>query len=455
MKHRQHGDKLLLILMFTLIISAMSALMFNFTLTDISKEYHITTAQVSWVTSIYGLIYGIGTVFYGKMADQYRLKNLITFGLLFFTVGSLIGLGSTSFWMVLAARSVQALGASVIPAISMLIPIRYFAPENRGVATGTIVVGLSLGNALGPIISALIVEFTHWRWLFFIPVFIVIVIPFYRKYLDDEQLLKNRKTDWIGGFMLSLTVTSILLWITNGSWWYSLIGCVTLLLFIVRIHKSSNPFIQPVLFRNKDYVVGLGISFLVNGMCTAIYFVIPLLLANVQQLQAGWIGFVMVPAAAVSALLGRYGGKIVDTKGNKPLFTIASCLLMVFFGAISILIGSSPYVIAILLIFGFLGQSYMMLSISNSISRTLPYDQVGVGMGFLMMLNFIAGSIGTGIYAKIVDIDAKVAIIPIQLYGPSIIYSNIFTLLVLLQLVTLMIYYLSQYVFQKRKVSHL
>ena len=109
---QQTGEKLMRIVMFTLVLSAMSVLMFNFVLPEISKAFDLTTAQASWVTSSYALIYGIGTVIYGRLADRYRLKNLLTFGLLFFAVGSLIGLASQTFWMVLVGRCLQAVGAA-------------------------------------------------------------------------------------------------------------------------------------------------------------------------------------------------------------------------------------------------------------------------------------------------------------------------------------------------------
>ncbi|MEW9674513.1 MFS transporter, partial [Ammoniphilus sp. 3BR4] len=207
---RQIGEKLMRIVMFTLALSAMSALMFNLVLPEIREAFGLTTAQVSWVTSSYALIYGIGTVIYGKLADRYKLKNLLTFGLLLFAVGSLTGLTSQTFWMVLVGRCLQAIGAAAIPATAMLIPVRYFAPERRGSATGTAFVGLALGSALGPVVSALILSIAHWRWLFCIPLFILITLPFYRKYLKDEQQGGSVKFDWVGGGLLAATVTLLL-----------------------------------------------------------------------------------------------------------------------------------------------------------------------------------------------------------------------------------------------------
>lgn len=113
---QEAGERLIRILAFTLVISVMSATMFNIVLPEIRKEFQLSFAQVSWVTSAFLLIYAIGTVIYGKLADIYKLKNLLTFGLIFFAFGSMIGLAAQEYWMVLLGRVLQAVGASVVPA---------------------------------------------------------------------------------------------------------------------------------------------------------------------------------------------------------------------------------------------------------------------------------------------------------------------------------------------------
>ena len=104
------AEKLIRILAFTMILSSMSATMFNIVLPEISKQFQLSFAQVSWVSSIYMLIYAIGSVLYGKLADTYKLKNLLTFGLLLFLVGSIAGLSAQAYWMVLLGRILQAAG---------------------------------------------------------------------------------------------------------------------------------------------------------------------------------------------------------------------------------------------------------------------------------------------------------------------------------------------------------
>lgn len=439
---QQTGEKLIRILMFTLTLSVMSAFMFNLVLPQISEEFDLTIAQVSWVSSAYVLIYAIGSVTYGKLADSFKLKNLITFGLIFFAFGSLIGLASQAFWMVLVGRCLQAVGAAVIPATAMLIPIRYFAPERRGSAIGTATVGLALGNALGPVISAFIISFAHWRWLFCVPLLLLLTLPFYRKYLGDEQGKPSKKFDWLGGGLLAATVAMLLLGVTNGTWLFIIGGILVLGLFIIRIRSIDDPFIQPKLFKNKRYTVSLSIVFLISGIGFSLAFLIPLLLARVHHLPPSWIGFAMVPAAIASAILGRKGGKLADLKGNSYLFFLASGSLLTCFVLLSTFTGISPVFIAIFLIFGNVGQSFMLIAMSNSISRTLPKEQVGVGMGIFSMLNFIAAAMSTGIYSRVVDLGSDIHWNPAYFYPSGFTYSNIYFVLAALHVGILLFYYI-------------
>lgn len=440
---QETGNKIMRILQFTVTISMMSALMFVIALPQISEEFGLTLAEVSWLSSAYGLIYAIGVVTYGKLADRYRLKTLLTFGLLVFAAGSLIGLTSQTFWLALLGRCLQASGAAVVPAAAMLIPIRYFAPERRGAALGMVAVGLALGSALGPVVSSLIISFVHWRWLFAVSLLILITVPFYRKYLGDEQLGETGKFDWIGGGLLAITVALFLLSVTNGAGWSIMGGLVTLVLFILRVRSASLPFVQPKLFKNRMYTIGLMISFLINGIGCSLYFLSPLLLSDIQELPTIWIGIGMIPAAIASAIMGRKGGKLADLRGNSYLIYIASGLLMTCFILLSTFAGSPLLYIAGFLILGNVGQSFIQIAMSNSVSRTLPKEQAGVGMGMFAMLNFISQAMATGVYSRIVDFGSSDVpnLNPAYVYSNGSIYSNIFLVLAACQVAILGFYY--------------
>lgn len=441
-------ELLLIIVMLTVTLSSMSVLLFNFILPMIQKEFGLSHSQVSWVTTGYTLLYGIGTAIYGKLADRYQLKYLLTFGLLVFSIASLIGFFSTSYGVLLVTRCFQAIGAAAIPAASTLIPIRYYPKEQRGKAMGTVFAGVALGNALAPMTSSIVVSFLDWRWLFAIPILLILTLPVYFKFLGEEKTSKT-SIDWVGGFLLAITAAQILLATTVQIGWI-IGGIIAALFFIWRIRTATHPFVQPKLFQNREYTFYLILAIFTTGLGYALFFTAPLFLSEVYSLEAKVIGLVMVPAAVVTALLNRQGGKLADSKGPVVLFVIASVLIFICYLFLSTLMGSSLVLIACLLICGSVGQSFMSVVMSRSISLSLQAEQAGVGMGLLMMQNFVAGSIAVGIYSRIIDIKTDSFWNPVAFSKVGAIYSNLFLGLALVAVVVFIVFLLKA----RKKASH-
>ncbi|WP_334075191.1 MFS transporter [Paenibacillus sp. A14] len=423
------ADKLIRVLAFTMVLSSMSATMFNIVLPEISQQFQLSFAQVSWVTSIYLLIYAIGSVIYGKLSDMFQPKHLLTVGLFIFFVGSMIGLASSAYWMVLLARVLQALGAAVIPAMAMIIPVRYFPAERRGQALGITATGLAIGSAVGPVVSSLMVSVFHWRWLFIIPLLILITLPMYRKLLRDEPAAGGW-IDWLGGGLLAGTVALFLLSVTqNGGWFFGAASLILLALFILRIRTAGEPFIPPRLFSNKRYVWGVVLAVVLVGTSYSLPFLTPQLLADLNRLSPGWIGFTMVPGAVATAVLGSTGGKLADTRGTSFLFRFAILLNLLCFALLSSFAGMSPVGIAAFLILGNIGQMFIQISMTKTISLSLPKEQTGVGMGLLSMMNFLAGAAASGIYSRTVDLGSSSVWNPFNPFPASAAYSNIYLVL--------------------------
>lgn len=436
------GQKLIRVLAFTLVITVMSATMFNIVLPRIADDFGLTISQVSWVSSSFLLVYAIGTMLYGKLADSYKLKSLLTFGLVFFAFGSLIGLAAQNYWMVLLGRVLQGIGAAVVPATAGIIPARFFPPETRGRALGIAMTGLAIGSAIGPAVAALVVSAVHWRWLFCMPLFGLLALPFYRKYLNEEPAKEGSSIDWLGGGLLTGAVAALLLAITNAAWPYAAGCAVLLIVFYARIRSAKSPFIRLELLRNKSYSVGIATAFAATGVAYSLPFLSPQLLTHVNGLSPAWVGLTMVPAAAVTALLGRSAGKLADARGNPFLFYASTGLLGFCLLLLSAFAGIAPAWIAVFLIFGTVGHSFMYIALSNGISRTLPQDQVGIGMGLLSMLNFIAGAVSASLFGGVVDRGASSGWNPLNTHPSAFAYSNLYLVLAGLLAIFIAVYFL-------------
>lgn len=396
--------KIIVILAFSMVLSVMNSTMFNVALPALRREFELSSSQVSWVVTGYIIIYAIGSVTYGKLADRYRLKNLLTFGLIVFAAGSALGFLSNGYAMVVAGRILQSAGASVIPAASMVIPIRYVDASQRGRALGITSSGMALGTALGPIVGGLVTSFADWRYLFAISLLSLATIPFFRKYLNRDQI-QATPIDGVGGVLLACSVTLLLLAITNTS---VLLGLLTMVLAATFVWHSKRkqgkaPFIDLAMFANRNYTLTLMIACLVLVFNLCVPYLIPQLLSNVNGMSSFQIGLVMFPGALVAAIFGIIGGRLADRQGNAFLLGIAFTLQLVTYGLLSLFTGSSYVVIMVLLVLGNTGLTFAQVGIANMVSRTLSGSQVGVGMGMYMMLSFICGAVGTTVLGLLLD----------------------------------------------------
>ncbi|WP_052366081.1 MFS transporter [Geomicrobium sp. JCM 19055] len=132
-----HKKNLVRLLAILLTFTVINGTMFNVTIPDIAESFNLMPSQVSWVMTGYILVYAIGSVMYGKLADVIPLKRLLTIGIVLFSFGSILGFLSPNYTTLLIARILQALGGAAIPALGFIIPSRYFT-HDRGKVFGII-----------------------------------------------------------------------------------------------------------------------------------------------------------------------------------------------------------------------------------------------------------------------------------------------------------------------------
>jgi len=407
-RRERTGMRLMRLMMAAAALSFMSVHAFNIVVPEISRQFAITLAQAGWLSSGYTLVYGFGVAVWGKLADRLRLRPIITAGLLIFTAGSLTGLMSQSFWTALAGRLLQAAGASVVPAMAAILPVRYFAPERRASAISMTAVGLAIGGALGPVVSALLLSVANWRWLFVPPLLMLALLPPFRKHLAQGEPVAarsgNGSFDAAGGGLLLMATASLLLGFTWWNGWLLAAFAAALALFIRHIRRAREPFVRPGLFRNRLYRTGLIMTALIAAASNGVFLLSPMMLADVYGLKPQWIGFALVPAAFAAAVLGRRGGRLADRRGTPALYAIAAGLLTACFAALALLSGTLPVLaVPLVLILGNVGQTFMQVAITNSVSSTLPKAETGVGMGLFSMTNFLSSAAAASLYGAAVD----------------------------------------------------
>ncbi|MFC7064150.1 MFS transporter [Halobacillus seohaensis] len=434
--------KIIFLMCSVLLFSVMNGTMFMIAVPDIANSFSLLPSQVSWVVTGYIIIYAIGALMYGKLADIYPLKTLLTIGLSLFVAGSILGFLSPTFLMVVFSRMIQAAGASSIVALAFIVPSKYF-PEERGRVLGIVSSTMAFASGVGPVIGGLVSGALNWQFLFLISTFVLITIPFFRMWMPEEDK-KEGKVDILGAVFIAIAVASLILFITMFTWWYIVISFVFFGLFSWRIFNSENPFINPELFQNAPYRTTIIAGFFAIMTMFGMMFMMPLMLSEVSGLSTLFIGLTLFPGAMAAAFMGKWAGVLTDKQGSGKVVYIAFTLMITGFFLLSSFVGSSPLVISIVIIISYIAFPFIQTATANLISTVLPKNEIGVGMGIYNLFNFMSGAFGGAIIGKMLDYESGVKLNPISFaQGHEVVYSNVFIGLVALTILNGCFFYLA------------
>ncbi len=405
--------------------SVLNGTMFNVAIPDIARDFSLTAAEVSWVMTGYIIIFALASVTYGKLADIYPVRRLMVIGLLLFNGGALLGYLSQSYAVLLLGRFVQASGGGAIPAMAMLVAIRYFPVTSRGRVLGAAASTVAFAAGVGPVAGGFIAGHWHWRYLF--PISLVTLLAVYAALrLLPKERPKAEPFDLSGALLLGCGVTALLVFVTRGAWSALPVAIVFLAVFSRHVRRAESPFVSPELLRDRLFRQGLYCTFLAVGTVFGYFFSIPLLLRMVYALPTMKIGLVIFPGALSAACLGFVGGRMADRVGAVPVVYAGLALLTLGYLLMATFLGFGVLAVLLILIVCYTGFSFIQSALAKAVSTTLPHQRAGVGMGLYNLVFFTSGAFGTSFVGRFIDLfDGS---IPALTRAPDTVFGYLFIL---------------------------
>ena len=143
---RSYAWYVLAVLIGTAIVSYTDRQVLSLLVDPLRRELGITDTQVSLLLgTAFAVIYGIAGIPFGLLADRISRRNLIFFGVIVWSLGT-IGCGyAHTFGQLFAARIVVGLGESVLSPAAISLISDYFPPSRRGAAVGCFLSGIAIG----------------------------------------------------------------------------------------------------------------------------------------------------------------------------------------------------------------------------------------------------------------------------------------------------------------------
>jgi EmrB/QacA subfamily drug resistance transporter len=164
----------------------------------ISAALHVAALSMKAVLASYTLSLAVFIPISGWMADRFGTRRVFAAAIGLFTLGSFLCGISSDIHLLVACRILQGMGGSMMVPVGRLTLVRTFAKSELLRTMSFVSIPALVAPMLGPIAGGLIVDYLHWRVIFFlnIPIGLAGLIMVYLHLPDYRE--KTHPLDVVG-----------------------------------------------------------------------------------------------------------------------------------------------------------------------------------------------------------------------------------------------------------------
>lgn len=385
----------------------------NVTFPTLISEFGITTGQVQWVTTIYLLIIAIIVPFSTYLLKNFQIRTLFLASNLLFIAGLLIDFWSPSFLVLLAGRLLQGISTGIALPLMFHIILTYTPIEKRGAMIGIGNLTTSIAPAIGPTYGGVLTSALSWHYifLFLVPVLLLSLILGLHA-IPAMAIKKGGKLDLFSMAGIILMFTGFLLFLNQLGSLFSIIplivGLLGLALFYHRATTVKDPLIRLTVLKNKGFRLFL-LGFLVcQFLLLGISFVLPNFVQIVMGKDAFVAGLVMLPGAAVGAVLAPISGRVLDNYGAKKPILFGLTLVTIGWLALTLLL-RTPILLGFVAahVFYMIGIGFSYSNMMTTGMSQIETEMFADGNAIFNTLQQFSGAVATAIVATIINLAQK------------------------------------------------
>ena len=416
-RHDRRGLALALLAAAQFIV-VLDASIVNVAMPDIGRDLDVATEDLSWVVNAYTLVFGGFLLLGGRLADLFGRRRLFIAGLVLFAAASLAGGLATSLGQLIAARSVQGLGAALLSPAALSIVTNMFtegAERNKALGVWGAVAGS--GGAAGVLLGGILTDGLGWEWVLFVNVPIGVGAALLAPRLVPESRDKRgakRAFDLAGAASVTAGLALLVYALVDAekAGWASLqtlglggLSALLLVAFVAIERRHRAPLVDFSILRSRT-VSGANVVGLLLGMSLfSMFFFISLymqLVLGYAPLKSGLsylplAGAIMVSAGLASQLATKFGPKNVLIAG---LLLIAGGLL--WFAQVSAGGGYASDILGPSLLAA-VGLGFSFVPVTIAAVSGVRGEQAGLASGLINTSQQVGGALGLAILAAIAN----------------------------------------------------
>ena len=371
-------------------------------------------AHLSWVVTAYILASTITTPFYGKLGDMYGRKKFFIAAIIIFLVGSALSGLSQSMAELIAFRAIQGLGAGGLMVGAMATLGDIVAPRERGRYMSYMMVVMMLATIGGPLLGGFITTAFSWRWIFYINIPLggaALVYLLVTLHVPSHRV--KHKVDYLGGSLLAVAATALILLATWGGTQYAwgspqIIGLALLTVaagvaFYVTEMRAAEPMMPLHVYRNRNFSLSMAMTFLTGlAMFGAMTF-LPLFQQTVQGESPTVSGLALTPMMLGVTVTSIVAGQVTTKTGRYKVFPILGGGIMAvgMFLLSGLDTGTTRLESALYYVVLGLGMGFLMQMVSLIAQNSVQQKDMGVASSARMFFQQIGGSLGVAAFGAL------------------------------------------------------
>jgi len=409
MNDRIHGDTSKEMV---LLVATMASFLFpfmgsavNIALPTIGRELSLDTVTLSWIATAYILASATLLIPFGRIADIYGRKRVFTYGIIIFTVSSLLLGITSSSTVIISFRVLQGIGGAMIAGTGVALLTSVYPANEIGKALGINVAATYAGLSLGPVLGGVLTQHFGWRSIFFInvPLGLLVIGVTLWKLKGDWAGAKGEKFDFAGSTIYSLALVALVYGFTilpsMLGIWLIVAGAIGLSAFVKWEMKTRTPILDIKLFRNSRVFTFSNLAALINYCATfAVAFLISLYLQYIKGLNPQSAGLILVTMPAVQAILSPAAGWLSDKIEPRALASAGMALTTTGLVLFTFLNGDTQleFIIAGLIVLG-VGFALFSAPNTNAVMSSAPKRAYGVASATLATMRQVGMVLSMGI----------------------------------------------------------
>jgi EmrB/QacA subfamily drug resistance transporter len=303
-----------------LFMQIMDSTIINVALPTLANEFDVEATAMDWTVLSFTIALAVMTASAGWFGQRLGLRRTFMVALGGFVFTSLLCGVAQSLNQLVVARALQGAAAGLITPIGSALLFNAFPIEERSIASRKVITVAVIAPALGPIVGGAILEFTSWRWIFFVNLPIgALALLLAWKWLLDGDTAQQTSFDTSGFFLLAGGLGLTLYGLSRGGerGWASapimlslVLGLGMLAMLVVVELRKREPLLHLRLLTERNFGWYNLVSLPVYAGFISLIYLLPLFLQQEAGHSPLQVGLALFPqplgVLVTSQLVGRF-----------------------------------------------------------------------------------------------------------------------------------------------------